>query len=110
MQFLNAVLVCCSRSYFSDSRRGAGGVVFRGRDSRCDTLAPPSPVALQLGFMWGARVPGWYDGGMPSEPKMEVEGHKTEICNVEKTFCDKVFQECDLMATNCVQELMMQTV
>ena len=37
---------------------------------------------------------------------MEIEGHKAEIYEVEKTFCDKVFQDCDLMATDCVQEVM----
>ena len=58
--------------YFSDFRRGAGGVVFRGRDSRFDTLALPSPVALQLGFMWGARVPGWGGLGTILEPKMDI--------------------------------------
>ena len=74
--------------------------IFRG------TLALPSPVALQLGFMWGARIPGWDGLGTILEPKMEIEGYKTEIYEVEKTFCDKVFQDCDLMGTDCVQEVM----
>ena len=81
----------------------------RGRGRRCDTLAPPSPVALQLGFMWGARVPGWDGLGTISDPKMEIEGHKTEISELDKTFRDKVFQDYDLMATDCVQAFMIQT-
>ena len=46
-------------------------------------------VALQLGFMWGARVPGWdglgaisdrWDGlGGISGRKTEFEGHNTEF-------------------------------
>ena len=92
--------------FFSPLVVGAGGAVFRGRDTRFDTLAPPSTVALQLGFMWGARVPGWGGFGTVLEPKMDIGGHKTKIYEVEKTFCDKVFQDCDLMATNCVQEVM----
>ena len=58
---------------------GRGDVVLRIRDSRFDTLALPSPVALQLGFMWGARVPGWDGLGAISGRKREFEGHKTEF-------------------------------
>ena len=80
----------------------------RGRGRRCDTLAPPSSVALQLGFMWGARVPGWDGLGTISDPKMEIESHKTGISELDKTFYDKVFQDCDLMTTDCVQDVMIQ--
>ena len=34
-------------------------------------------VALQLGFMCGARVPGWDGLGVISDRKMEFEGHNT---------------------------------
>ena len=63
----------------------------------------------QLGFMWGAWVPGWDGLGTISDPKMEIGGHKTEISELDKTFRDKVFQDYDLMATDCVQEVMIQT-
>ena len=59
--------------------RVAGGVVFLGRDIGFDTLALPSRVALQLGFMWGARVPGWDGLGGISGRATEFEGHKTEF-------------------------------
>ena len=74
----------------------------------CAIMAWDARVA-QLGFMWGARVPGWDGLGTISDPKMEIEGHKTEISELEKTFRDKVFQDYDLMATDCVQEVMIQT-
>ena len=60
--------------------------------------------------LWAPRWPSCRTRRRISGSRMEIGGHKTEIRNLEKTFCDKVFQECDLMATNCVQELMMQTV
>ena len=50
-------------------------------------------------------MPGWHGLGAILEPKMEIGVHKTEICELEKTFCDKVFQGCDLMATDCAQEV-----
>ena len=34
-------------------------------------------VALHLGFMWGARVPGWNGLGAISGRKVEFEGHNT---------------------------------
>ena len=74
----------------------------------CAIMAGDARVA-QLGFMWGARVPGWDGLGTISDPKMEIEGHKTEISELEKTFRDKVFQDYDLMATDCVQEVVIQT-
>ena len=54
-------------------------------------------------------MPGWDGLGTISDPKMEIEGHKTEISELEKTFRDKVFQDYDLMATDCVQEVVIQT-
>ena len=34
---------------------------------------------LQLGFMWGVRVPGWDGLGAISGRKSEFEGHNTEF-------------------------------
>ena len=44
-------------------------------------------------------MPGWDGLETIWEPKMEIGGYKTQICELGKTFCDKVFQDCDLMAT-----------
>ena len=72
-----------------DFRRGAGGVVFRGRDNRFDTLALPSPVALQLGFMWGARVPGWDGLGAIWSPKWISKVTEQRFAMLRRCFATK---------------------
>ena len=77
-----------------------------------------------LGVSWTAKTLIWRRRGIKNhvftqvgfqsilgtilDSKMEIEGYETEVYEVEKTFCDKVFQDCDLMATDCVQGVMIQ--
>ena len=70
---------------------------------------------LPLTQRWHGGAPTWVHVGCSGArlgrfgddvgPQNGIRGSQNKISELDKMFCDKVFQGCDLMATDCAQEV-----